>query len=154
MARILEYPAVKQIDAKHWKLLEDLEYHVGSEDSDEVIIVPTGYETDFASVPRAFWNIFPPFGKHSPAAVIHDYLYGKQGVMPSGMIYSRRRCDEIFLETMGVMGVSWWRKHTMYRAVQMFGWVAWKKGGKTRTSIINPSKKHQRKHGTNQEPQN
>ena len=64
MARILDYPAVKQINSRQWQLLEDLEYHIGSEDG-PLITVPSGYETDFASVPKALWSVFPPFGRYS-----------------------------------------------------------------------------------------
>lgn len=116
--RILEYPKVQQIDSHTWELLEDLEYRVGGLDSTDIIIVPKGYHTDFASVPRAFWPVFPPFGRYSPAAVIHDFLYG-------GRRRSRKECDKIFLEAMEVMEVNWITRHTMYRAVRMFGWAAY-----------------------------
>jgi hypothetical protein len=41
----------------------------------ELVIVPRGFETDYASIPRAFWVILAPTGKHTYAAVVHDYLY-------------------------------------------------------------------------------
>ena len=43
--------------------------HVG------IVVVPAGFATDFASVPRAFWRLLPPFGEYMLAAVVHDYLY-------------------------------------------------------------------------------
>lgn len=116
--RILQYPKVQQISGSDWVLLEDLEYHVGSEDSTDIITVPAGYKTDFASVPRAFWSIFPPFGKYSSAAVIHDYLYGTRS-------RPRKECDKIFLECMEVLGVNWITRHTLYRSVRMFGMFAY-----------------------------
>ena len=124
MARILDYPAVKQINSREWELLEDLEYHVGSEVSTDVITVPKGYHTDFASVPKVFWAVLPPFGRYSPAAVIHDYLYGLQGVLPH-LHYSRKRCDQIFLEAMKVMEVGWITRTMMFQALRLFGLVAW-----------------------------
>ena len=36
--------------------------------------VPTGYKTDFASVPRFFWRLYPPTGVYMHAAVLHDWL--------------------------------------------------------------------------------
>ena len=39
------------------------------------VVVPAGYVTDFASIPRAVHFIISPFGKHAEAAVIHDWLY-------------------------------------------------------------------------------
>lgn len=36
--------------------------------------VPAGYDTDFASVPRLLWVLFPPIGRWDQAAVVHDWL--------------------------------------------------------------------------------
>lgn len=121
MARILEYPKVQQINSREWKLLEPLEYHVGSADSSDVIIVPKDFTTDFASVPKPFWPIFPPYGRYSPASVIHDYLYG-------GQFRPRKECDDIFLEAMKVMEVNLFTRNTMYWAVRAFGY--WSYHGK------------------------
>jgi uncharacterized protein YceK len=41
----------------------------------EVIRVPRGFETDFASIPYAVSGIIDPMGDNMEAAVIHDYLY-------------------------------------------------------------------------------
>jgi len=120
MARILSYPAVRQVNANEWELLEDLEYHVGGEFSTDIIIVPKSFITDFASVPKAFWWLLPPTGKYSPAALIHDFLYSTHA-------RSRKECDKIFLEAMEVMSVAWWTRKTMYAAVRLFGGFAWKK---------------------------
>jgi hypothetical protein len=62
------------------ELVKPLEYHVGSDDSTDVIIVPAGYVTDFASVPEGLWNLFPPLGMWARAAIIHDYLYSTGGI--------------------------------------------------------------------------
>lgn len=116
--RILGYPKVQQISSTEWRLLEALEYHVGDENSAEVINVPEGFITDFASVPRAFWWLFPPFGRYSPGAVIHDFLYTYK-------VYNRKKCDDIFLEAMQVMEVNWQTRYTMYWAVRVFGSFAY-----------------------------
>jgi hypothetical protein len=82
--------------------------------------VPEGSETDFASVPRILWNLLPPFGQHSRAAVLHDWLYVHA---PSGM--TRAEADALFLEAMAVLGVNWLTRHAMYRGVRLGGWTAW-----------------------------
>ena len=52
MARILGDLKVQlNADGASWNLLEPLEYHVGAADSTEIIVVPEGFRTDFASVP-------------------------------------------------------------------------------------------------------
>ena len=75
-------------------------------------------ETDFASVPRAFWRLVPPAGPYSRAAVIHDWLY-RSGLVP------RAQADRIFRELMRAMGVEPWRREGMYWAVRVFGAAAW-----------------------------
>lgn len=85
-------------DGQTWVLLKDFGYDVKEEGSGEVIDVPVGFKTDFASVPRIFWAILPRWGRYGNAAVIHDYCYWSQ-------TYSRKVSDQIFLEAMGVLGV-------------------------------------------------
>lgn len=81
-----------------------------------LIEVPAGTETDGASVPRAFWPIFDPFGEYFGAAVIHDFLYS-----PANREFSRGEADEIFKEAMYNVGVPWYRREVIYRAVRLFG---------------------------------
>jgi len=109
----LEVEATNEIGK--WKLTEPFEYVVGSlENPEDIIKIPAGFITDFASTPRFLWSIFPPFGKYGKAAVLHDYLYGTQK-------YSRKKCDKTFLEAMGVLKVPKWKRYMMYYAVRLFG---------------------------------
>jgi len=39
------------------------------------IIVPAGFETDGASVPRLLWFLMPPFGVLLKVAILHDFGY-------------------------------------------------------------------------------
>jgi hypothetical protein len=97
-------------------------YRVGTA-AGRIIDVPQGFETDFASVPRLFWRIVPPWGRYSPAAVVHDYLYHTSKV-------SRKEADGIFLELMARLAVPRWKRYVMYWAVRLFGWFAWSAGCK------------------------
>lgn len=106
-------------DGKSWVLLDEFSYHVGTENSSDVIDVSKGFATDFTSVPRVFWWLIPRWGKYGNAAVIHDWLYWQQKTK------SRREADDILLEGMSVLGVSGWRKTLIYYAVRYFGWLAW-----------------------------
>jgi hypothetical protein len=100
------------------KLLTPLEYHVGSENSQEVITVPAGFVTDFASVPWGLWNLFPPLGRWARAAIVHDFLYETRGLFGR---YSRSRCDDIFREAMAVVGVGKVQRNLMWAAVRVGG---------------------------------
>ena len=88
------------------------------EDRVFTITVPPGFISDGASIPRPFWNILRPWGKHARAAVLHDWLYFT-GEFP------KETADWIFLVVMEAIGVTWWKRRTMYRAVICFGQGAW-----------------------------
>ena len=117
---------VEPIDARRWRLVEPFEYHIGSYPSSEVIRVPKGFVTDFASVPRIFWSILPPYNRYGKAAVLHDFCYYKG-------FCTRKRCDDLFLEAMEVWTVPKWKRLVMYWAVRLFGRRAWKRYRKMET---------------------
>jgi hypothetical protein len=112
-------------DGRTWIILSDFGYEIGSEGSSDVIDVPIGTHTDFASIPRPLWAILPRWGKYGNAAVIHDWLYWNQA-------RSRREADEILLEAMVVLEVSAWQKYPIFWAVRIFGWIAWYQNGRKR----------------------
>ena len=112
-------------DGKTWVIHKEFTYYVGELGSDEMIKVPVGFQTDFASVPRPFWSIVPKWGKYGKAAIVHDYCYWEQH-------YPRKQADEIFREAMGVLGVALWRNFLMYWAVRLFAQAAWRGNQKRR----------------------
>ena len=114
---------VTEVGTGIWMVERPFRYYVGSEDSNDFIDVPNGTITDFASVPRIFWTILPPYGEYTQAAVLHDYLYQTH-------LRSKKESDKIFLEAMGVLNVPSWKKYIMYEAVNLFGGIAWKTYGK------------------------
>lgn len=95
-----------------WKLTKP--FHYVAEGVGEIVHVPAGFITDFASIPRFLWALLPPTGKYQRAAVIHDYMY-RTGAR------SRVVADAMFLEAMIFLGVPMWKRQLMYRAVRLFG---------------------------------
>ena len=86
------------------------------------IVVPVGFETDFASVPR-MPLAFLFFGDriHAPA-VIHDYLCVHH--------WPQRKCTwaqaaEVFHEAMKADGVPWYQRAPMAAAVRLYGLTKW-----------------------------
>lgn len=77
--------------------------------------VPEGFVTDFASIPSFFHFLVQPFGRHAPAAVLHDYLYA------IGQKKARPIADRLFLNAMREAGVGALRRSLMYRMVRFFG---------------------------------
>ena len=105
-------------DDLRWRLMRTLTYRVNSGRGQLSISVPRGFITDFASIPRVFWRVILPTGRHREAAVVHDYLYA---------VGDRHKAvaDAIFLEAMTVLGVPRWRRWVMFFAVLFFGGKAW-----------------------------
>ncbi|MFQ5792961.1 MAG: DUF1353 domain-containing protein, partial [Acidobacteriota bacterium] len=101
-----------------WVVMRPFGYEVGAEGSDDVIEVPVGFQTDFASIPRVFWIFLPKWGTYGNASVIHDWLYWEQSRL-------RSKADAIFREAMGVLGVRAAVRQVMYWAVRSFGCLAW-----------------------------
>lgn len=82
---------------------------------DVTIEIPQGFVTDFASIPKAFHFLIHPFGRHAPAAVLHDFLYAL------GQKKARKLADRLFLHAMQEAGVPGLRRSLMYRMVRTFG---------------------------------
>lgn len=100
-----------------WELFEEFYFYFNEEDKELGVTVPTGFITDFASVPRILWAIIAPTGRHTKAAVLHDYLYSTS----STLNFTRKHCDKLFLEAMKILGVKKWKRVLMYRGVRLFG---------------------------------
>lgn len=103
------------VDDKWLKLTEDLIYR----SSDGTIhTVPKGFKTDLASVPRIFWTIFPPFGRYSRAAVLHDY-YWELG--------NFELANRLFKEAMKLEEVKSNTAHIFSKAVRFNYWFKYKR---------------------------
>jgi len=115
--------AVRDTDGRGrtWALTEDLLYH----GSVEQFTVPAGFVTDFASIPRFFWRILPPWSEHMRAAVLHDWFYSvayatySRGRGHEPVI--RRDADGLFRRAMRESGVGGCRRWVMWLAVRVFG---------------------------------
>ncbi|MBF6439090.1 DUF1353 domain-containing protein [Nocardia cyriacigeorgica] len=98
---------VEELDERFWQVAEPLEYHGAT----ERFVVPAGFRTDFASVPRPVVWLIPRYGAYTKAAILHDYL------LSSGVV-SAADADGIFRRTLGELGVSVPRRWMMWAAVR------------------------------------
>lgn len=135
---------VEYVDGHNWLLLKDFEY---IRPNGERIVVPSGFLTDFASIPRGLWNIFPPTGEYGRAAVIHDYLYKFRQVNcpPTGgpgqsactdpdckfckghtRLCNRGEADDILVEGAKILGCGWFTRFSLHTGVRLGGWLPWK----------------------------
>lgn len=87
------------------------------------VTVKKGTISDGASIPKMFHSILGPFGRWFKSALIHDVLYKKD----CGYDFDRKTCDLIFLEGMVDLQVPFIKRQTIYRAVRLFGWTAFRK---------------------------
>lgn len=97
---------------RRYELIEELVHRDG--------LVPAGFITDGASVPRAFWSIFPHDGGSFPAAIIHDWDY-----MHS--LGTRKQADKRFLSNMKRCGLGWLHRLIIYRAVRVGAGLTWRR---------------------------
>lgn len=103
---------------KDWRLAQsyiriiDNEYHKVTE----------GFITDLASVPRFLWVLIPPYGRHTGAAIIHDWYYrnGDKHI-------TRAEADWIMFRVMKVDGCSFLKRWIIYIGLRLFGRRAFKK---------------------------
>jgi hypothetical protein len=79
------------------------------------IYPPTDFITDFASIPRFFWVLLPPYHPdYSLACVIHDYCYDYS-------VNSKAWADKVFLQALTTLKCPWYKKYPMYWAVRIGG---------------------------------
>jgi hypothetical protein len=114
----LEYA---QIDGEGWywsELPMLFTEHKGAK-----IIIPAGFMTDGASIPKVFQSFFSKTGIYLMPAILHDWLY-KAGC-PQSM--PRKEVDRLFLHYMKLYGVGWLTRRSIYTAVRIGGWGSWRK---------------------------
>ena len=120
----------RQIDDEHWEMLADLRYV--SALCRCMFVIPAGFVTDYASVPRAPLTYLLFGGRGNAAAVVHDYLY--QIHLPG---VDKPRADLVFREALVALGYGSATCWTMYKAVDLFGATAYA-SGPTRYKVLNP----------------
>lgn len=121
VAQFLTPLRLEDIDGHRARLFDALHYY--SADLRGVFVVPAGFETDFASIPRGLWNVLPKRGKHDAPAVLHDAAY--RGALLTGgglrVRLVRALADDLFLEAMRARGVNRVSRRLMYWAVTWWG---------------------------------
>lgn len=102
---------------KIFKLLEALNLDIGD---GAHVIVPDGYLSDGASVPRFFWRILSP--EIDPITLApsigHDYLYEKK-------MMTRKETDQWYRKELIENGYPKWKATLTYWGVRLFGWRHW-----------------------------
>lgn len=119
------FSAAITADGKYWVVKEPLVYEQPK--TKQTFVVPRGFVTDLASVPRVFWAAFPPCGKYTPATVVHDYLYWYQP-----QICDQKCADDLLLVAMEESKVDLVSRNAIYAGVRATGKSAWEENKKLR----------------------
>lgn len=100
----LHRPILKPFDKSQFELAEDYTY--GD------IVVPKGYKTNGANIPRLFWSIYPPNSpEYLSAAVIHDWLCDLE---------EYNRADDTLLEMMLELNCSKFKANVFYYCCKIY----------------------------------
>jgi hypothetical protein len=101
---------VQPLKGDKYLLLEELHY--------KDVVVPKGYKTNGADIPRIFWSIYPPNrSDFLPAVIIHDYLCDK-GEYKKG--------DDYFESCLIELGVKEFDRTVLVRGVRLYHRVKYK----------------------------
>lgn len=101
-----------------WKVVKPLQYRTADQ---RRVIVPVGYRTDLASVPRLAWRIVPR--DHVQArrpAVVHDFIYTNLTHR-----FTKREADRIFHAALLEEGMNKALAWLMLAAVRIGGRGNW-----------------------------
>ncbi len=113
LEKILDYPVIKQVNKREYKLVEDYKTVLPCLDRIEI---KKGFIYDGASIPSVFWSLIgSPFtGEYTRPALIHDALYCTH-------YYTKDETDTMFYMQMLACKVSEDKAMAIYYAVKFFG---------------------------------
>lgn len=111
----------RYIDGRNWRILSDFRFASPSPEFPSVLI-PAGFVTDFASIPRALWRWMPPTDRRiGKMAVVHDWYYRTPSID-----VTRRQADEALRAGMLVLGANRFDRAAVYYGVRLGGEHAYK----------------------------
>jgi hypothetical protein len=110
-------------------LTADMHYLVGFSDRSTLsVLVPAGFVSDLASIPRLFWSIpgFSPLDRSGRPAIFHDWCYSTRstGILPE---FSRLQADDALSACLEDEGENVVIRALIEEAVRAFGAGHWKK---------------------------
>jgi len=96
--------------ADNWIVMADFRFSKYGLD----ILIPRGFVTDLASIPRWLWFLIAPFELSTTAVIVNDWCYRKGS-------WKRSFVDMVFLAIMRDENVPRWRRNAAYYGVKVFG---------------------------------
>jgi hypothetical protein len=88
-----------------------------------LLTIPTGFITNFGSIPRPVRGFLNRMGKSLRAFVVHDWLYSTN----NGTTLKQRHCDDILYVLSREDGESWLDAQSINKGLMCGGWTCFKK---------------------------
>ncbi len=96
--------AIQPLMGNKYEVLKDITY--------KDIVVPEGYKTNGANIPRLFWPIFPPNKSDlMPAVIIHDFLCDQE---------EYKKADTYFAEVLEILQIRAIDRFLLVYAVKVY----------------------------------
>lgn len=97
-----------------YRLTRDLIWEIGFKGSNNKILIPLGFLTDFLSIPFPFTEFVNNDGPYAAAGALHDFLY-------SGKILERKECDRQLYDSLISLKCSKIKSVLIWSTVRLFG---------------------------------
>lgn len=95
---------VQPLKGRKYKIVEPIQY--------KDVIVPSGYMTNGADIPRVFWWLYEPnCSDFLPAVILHDYLCDKE---------EYKKADRYFAEALELLEVRAIDRFLLINAVKLY----------------------------------
>lgn len=108
----LKRVCVKPFDKDRFEVIENYEFSLSNYKG----IVPKGFKTDGASIPRLFWSLFPPFkSEYFSACVVHDFLCVNANSKEEYAL-----ADKVLKEVMTLLGCSKFKIFVFYHSCNLY----------------------------------
>ncbi|EAH5044254.1 DUF1353 domain-containing protein [Campylobacter coli] len=108
----LKRVCVKPFDKDRFEVINDYAFALASFNG----VIPKGFKTDGASIPRIFWSFYPPFkSEYFSACVIHDFLCEKANSRSDYKI-----ADLALKEAMAFIGCSKFKIFVFYHSCNLY----------------------------------
>jgi hypothetical protein len=98
-----------QIDDIHWALSRDISFRY----KNKTLVVPAGFVTDLATIPKPLTAFYHRYGSHTKACIIHDFLYVNE--------YPKKFADNVFKSVLKASGVENPTRFLFVWGVRLFG---------------------------------
>lgn len=110
--KFMNHGCISPLAAYNYKTCDDLKVDVDGKE----LVIPKGFETDLASIPKWYWSIISPSKSEIiEPSILHDYYY--RCAKPTTRLYA----DEVFYYAMLQKGVDTYTAGKLYLAVRIFG---------------------------------